>query len=205
MSENEKDSLELKNLPQSTLIPITGLRSNPNNPRIIKDDKFKKLSKSLKDAPWMLKIRPIVVDADMRILGGNMRFKAAKEAGLKQVPIIIAEGLTDEQKKEFIVKDNVGFGEWDWEILGEWDSAKLLDWGLEVWNFDEDLDYSILNDDDSVDSKIDEMQNGVKKAIQIEFEPEHYEEAQGLVKYWRERDAYIGSMLIEALKSERDK
>jgi len=106
---------------------------NKSNPRIIKDDKFKKLVQSIKDFPQMLEIRPIVVDENNIILGGNMRFKACIEAGLKEVFIIKANDLTEEQKHEFIVKDNVGFGEWDWDILAnEWDTDKLQDWGLDL-------------------------------------------------------------------------
>jgi len=107
-------------------VNISHVKTNPNNPRIIKNDKFQKLVKSIQEFPEMLKLRPIVVDEDMMVLGGNMRLKASKDAGLKQVWIEIAEGLTEEQKKEFIVKDNVGFGEWEWDMLAnEWDSVQL--------------------------------------------------------------------------------
>jgi site-specific DNA-methyltransferase (adenine-specific) len=106
---------------------------NTSNPRIIKDDKFKKLVKSIQEFPEMLKLRPIVVDADMVVLGGNMRLKACKAAGLTEVPIVIADQLTPEQQAEFIIKDNVGFGEWDWDLLAnEWDEQLLQDWGLEL-------------------------------------------------------------------------
>ena len=110
-----------------TIIP------NPTNPRIIKDDKFKKLVKSIQEFPQMLELRPIVVDGNMVVLGGNMRLKACIAAGLKEVPIIVADNLTDAQKGEFIIKDNVGFGEWDWDLLAnEWDVETLEDWGLEL-------------------------------------------------------------------------
>jgi hypothetical protein len=111
---------------------LSEVKLNPNNPRLIKDDNFKKLVQSIKDFPEMLEIRPIVVNADMVILGGNMRFKACKEAGLKEVPIIVADNLTEEQQREFLIKDNVSGGEWDWSLLNEWDSEQLEDWGLEV-------------------------------------------------------------------------
>ncbi len=114
-------------------LEISKLKPNKDNPRIIKDSKFKKLVQSIKDFPEMLELRPIVVDEDMTILGGNMRYRASIEAGLKEVHVKIAKGLSENQKKEFIVKDNVGFGEWDWDILAnEWDSIKLEDWGLEL-------------------------------------------------------------------------
>ena len=120
-----------------TTVKLSEVKSNPNNPRTIKDEKFKKLVASIKGFPEMLSLRPIVVNDDMVVLGGNMRLKACKEAGLKEVPIIKASDLTDEQQKEFIIKDNVGFGDWDWDMLGnEWDVEQLQDWGLDVPNFD---------------------------------------------------------------------
>jgi site-specific DNA-methyltransferase (adenine-specific) len=114
-------------------VPISQVIPNPTNPRIIKDDKFKKLVKSIQEFPQMLELRPIVVDSNMVVLGGNMRLKACIAAGLKEVPIIIADQLTDAQKAEFIIKDNVGFGEWDWDLLAnQWDVEALEDWGLEL-------------------------------------------------------------------------
>ena len=103
-------------------ININNIKLNPNNPRLIKDDKFTKLVQSIKDFPEMLNIRPIVVNDDMIILGGNMRFKACKEAWLKEVPIIKASGLSTEKQREFLIKDNVSGGEWDFELLKEWDA-----------------------------------------------------------------------------------
>jgi DNA modification methylase len=120
----------------TTIVKISEVKANPNNPRIIKDDKFQKLVKSIKEFPEMLNIRPIVVNADMVVLGGNMRLKACKEAGLKELPIIKADDLTEEQQKQFIIKDNVGFGEWDWEDLANnWDSEQLTEWGLDIPDF----------------------------------------------------------------------
>jgi len=117
-------------------VNISDILENKNNPRLIKDDKFKKLVQSIKDFPQMLTIRPIVINADMTVLGGNMRLKACKEAGLEKVPVIMANDLTEEQQKEFIIKDNVGFGEWDWEIISnEWDAQQVQDWGLDIPDF----------------------------------------------------------------------
>ena len=118
-------------------VKISEIKPNPNNPRLIKDDKFAKLVKSVKDFPEMLTIRPIVVNSDMIILGGNMRYKACKEAGLKEIPVIIAEGLTEQQQKEFLIKDNVSGGEWDFEMLAnEWNVEELDAWGVELGGFD---------------------------------------------------------------------
>ena len=111
---------------------LSEIKPNPNNPRIIKDNKFKKLVQSIKDFPEMLEKRPIVVNTDMVVLGGNMRLKACKEAGLKEVPVMVAD-WTEEQQREFIIKDNVGFGEWDWDMVAnEWDSVEVEKWGLDI-------------------------------------------------------------------------
>ena len=121
------------------VVKINEIKSNPNNPRIIKDDKFKKLVESIKGFPEMANVRPIIVNTDMIVLGGNMRLKAMKEAGWKEAPIQIVNW--DEQKqKEFIVKDNVGFGEWDWDDLANnWDAAELTEWGLDIPNFEPEV------------------------------------------------------------------
>ena len=121
-------------------VKISKVVPNESNPRFIKDNKFKKLVKSIKEFPEMLKLRPIVVNKDMVVLGGNMRLKACKEAGLKEVYILKADELTDEQQQEFIVKDNVGFGEWDWDILAnEWDIKQLEEWGLDGFPFEDEV------------------------------------------------------------------
>jgi ParB-like chromosome segregation protein Spo0J len=190
---------------KTTIVKISEVKQNPNNPRTIRDDKFERLVTSIKAFPEMLNIRPIVVNNDMVVLGGNMRLKACREAGLKQVPIIVAGELTEAQQREFIIKDNVSGGEWDWSALtNEWDTEQLTDWGLDVPQFATDIDYSILDDEDMADA-LSDMADGVKKAIQIEFEPEHYQEAYELVKFWREREAYVGGMILEYLKEEKGK
>jgi hypothetical protein len=186
-------------------IDIYQVKSNPNNPRVIKDDKFEKLVRSIKEFPKMLEIRPIVVNDDMIVLGGNMRLKACKAAGLTHVPIIKASDLTEDEQRQFIIKDNVSGGEWDWDMLAnEWDVEELQEWGLDVWQQTPDVDYSILDDED-VESQLSEMTSGVKKAIQIEFEAEHYEDAYELVKFWRDKGGYVGGMIMEYLKAEKDK
>jgi ParB-like chromosome segregation protein Spo0J len=113
---------------------ISQLKLNDNNPRIIKDEKFKKLVKSIKDFPAMLELRPIVVDKDMMILGGNMRYRALQEAGYTDLPdtwVKIADKLTEEEKKRFIIEDNMPFGEWDWDMLAnQFEIGDLLEWGF---------------------------------------------------------------------------
>ena len=125
-------------------VNIQEVRLNDTNPRYIKDHKFEKLVKSIKEFPQMLDLRPIVVNQDMIVLGGNMRLRACREAGLTEVPIIYADNLTEEQQNEFIIKDNSSFGEWDWDILAnEWDTEQLIDWGMDIpddWAVDEVLE-----------------------------------------------------------------
>lgn len=127
---------------------ITEIKPNPKNPRVIKDEKFAKLVQSLKDFPEMLEKRPLVcftdTDGKLVVLGGNMRLKAAKEVGLKKLPVMLADDWNEEQKQQFLIKDNVGFGEWNWEELQQdWDVQQLGEWGLDVpqWaNNSEDIE-----------------------------------------------------------------
>jgi len=134
---------------KTEMVKITEIQKNPDNPRLIKDNKFEKLVQSIKDFPEMLNLRPIVVNNEMTVLGGNMRLAACKEAGLKNVPIIKADDLTEEQQKEFIIKDNVSFGEWDWDMLGnEWEGTELGDWGLDVWQPEDYLNINEIETED---------------------------------------------------------
>jgi hypothetical protein len=124
---------------------ITEIKANPKNPRVVKDDKFKKLCKSIKEFPEMMELRPIVIDENNIVLGGNMRLQALKTLGYDEIPnqwVKIASDLTETQKKEFIIKDNSNYGDWDFDILAnEWSDYDLDDWGLDV------LDKSMLNGD----------------------------------------------------------
>lgn len=132
---------EILRLNMKRKVNIATVKKNETNPRYIKDSKFKKLVKSIKEFPEMLEKRPIVVDENMVVLGGNMRLEAAKAAGLFEVWIDQASDWNEEQKREFIVKDNVGFGEWDWEILSnDWNEELLVEWGLDIPDFDTDID-----------------------------------------------------------------
>ena len=136
---------------KSEIIKLYKIKSNPDNPRLIKDDKFHKLVKSIKEFPEMLQIRPIVVNNELIVLGGNMRLKACKEAGLKEVPIIKASKLTVNKQREFIVKDNVGFGEWDWDLIAnEWDAEQLDDWGLDL-----PVDFNVVEEEAEEDDYVE--------------------------------------------------
>jgi len=169
-------------------VKISKVKGNPNNPRIIKNDKFKKLVRSIKEFPEMLKLRPIVVDEDMIVLGGNMRLRASKDAGLKEVWIEVAKGLTEEQKKEFIVKDNVGFGEWEWDMLAnEWDSSQLIEWGLDVW----------LNEDD-----IKELKNPDNKESENPFATELDRESNYIVLKFDNDIDWLQAKTLFDLKTE---
>ena len=129
-------------------VPIWKVKNNPNNPRLVKDDKFKKLVKSILEFPDMLDKRPIIVNSDMIVLGGNMRLKACNEAGLKEVPIIVAEDWTEEQQRSFIIKDNLGYGEWDWDMIAnEWDEEELNEWGLDIPGFEDGVQLDAVDDD----------------------------------------------------------
>ena len=134
-------------------LPIKEVKSNASNPRIIKDDKFKKLVKSLKDFPEMADVRPLVINTDNVILGGNMRFKAMQSAGWTEVPVHIVD-WSEEQQEEFIIKDNANFGEWDWDILANsWDAETLSAWGIDTpadWGADEAVAPNDLHEDESM-------------------------------------------------------
>jgi len=157
-------------------VKIEKVRLSANNPRVIKNDKFKKLVKSIKDFPDMLKLRPIVVDETMTVLGGNMRLRACLEAGLKEVYIIKASDFTDEQKKEFVIKDNSSFGEWDWDLLAnEWNIDELDAWGLDLPKvyFEEDNEPEF--DEDELAMNLDSYINGAIKQVVLYYPQEDYE------------------------------
>jgi len=145
-------------------VEISEIKFNPENPRVITDDKFRKLVQSIKEFPQMLSIRPIVVNGDMMVLGGNMRLKACQEAGLVKVPIIKADELTEEQQKEFIAKDNIGYGDWDWDKLANgFDVEKLEAWGLDIPGF---MDGGSQEDDYEPP---DEIQTDIKRGDLFEL------------------------------------
>ena len=144
---------------ETKLYKISDIKPNPNNPRIIKDDKFLKLVNSIKEFPEMLKIRPIVINEDNIVLGGNMRLKACKEAKLKEIPVIMASDLTEAQQREFIIKDNIGFGEWDFQDLAQnWNAEELETWGL-------DLPELEINNLEAVEDDFEVPENGIETDI----------------------------------------
>ena len=183
-------------------VSISSITENAANPRTINKHKFQKLVNSVREFPEMLSLRPIVVNKDNVILGGNMRYKACKELGLKEVYIIQAADLDDKQAQEFIVKDNVGFGEWDWDILANaFDNVELKEWGLDVWQPEEDVDYSVLEELDLEDT-LENKESGVKRGIVIEFEPKHYDEANELISKARKEGKDVGLIVLNAFKNE---
>ena len=182
-------------------IDINKIKLNSNNPRIIKDNQFEKLVQSIKDFPEMLDKRPIVVDEDFVVLGGNMRLEACKKAGLKQVTIIKADNWTKEQKEKFIIKDNISFGDWDWDILAnDWDNKELKDWGLNVWQPEENVDYSILDDVD-LNKEIDTMYQQTKKSIILEYPAETFEPIKKLYDKLKSEGVDLQSLFYKAMQS----
>jgi len=179
-------------------VSISSIKENDANPRVINKHKFQKLVNSVKDFPEMLPLRPIVVNKDNVILGGNMRYKACKELGMKEVYIIQAENLDDKQAEQFIIKDNVGFGEWDWDILANaFDNVELKEWGLDVWQPEEEVDYSVLEELD-LNETIEDKEAGVKRAIMIEFNPKHYDQANELISKARKDGKDVGWIVLNA-------
>jgi hypothetical protein len=144
-------------------IKLSSLKTNPNNPRFIKDAKFKQLVESIKQFPKMMALRPIIVDKDNIILGGNMRFKALQELGYKEIPgewLKKADDLTEKEKKEFLIRDNISAGQWDWENLAnQWEQSELLEWGFEPWNFGE---IELNAEPETVQQNIDDL-NKIKE------------------------------------------
>lgn len=151
---------------------VVELRENADNPRTLDKDAFAKLKKSLQDFPEMLEARPIVVNPDNVVLGGNMRLKAAKEIGLETVPVYVAS-WEESKQRQFIIKDNVAFGAWDFDVLAnEWDAAELADWGLDVWQDDT----SGLDDIEIPEHKQEEPYLGYDRMIQIKLSNEQFEQ-----------------------------
>ena len=153
---------------------LSEIHTNPNNPRLIKDERFKKLCQSIKEFPKMMSLRPIIIDEEGMILGGNMRFKALKELGYKDVPdewVKRDSELTEDEKQRFIIADNIPFGEYDWDILAhDWDKDELLNWGLEI------------PDLDKVKKKTEELRDFARSHVLISYHPDQHLEVQKLLE-----------------------
>lgn len=163
-------------------IAISKVRPNEDNPRYIKEEKFKKLVQSLKDFPEMANARPIVVNKDMVALGGNMRLKAMQEAGWKEVPVEIVD-WSEEQQREFIIKDNVGYGEWDWdELANTWNAEELTEWGLDVPFVEREIDASKEGDDIKIDKSLQVIPKQEYVIICANSESEEWEELRSIFK-----------------------
>ena len=181
-------------------IEIKKLKPNPNNPRSINKNKFERLKKSITEFPKMLELRPIVVDENFIVLGGNMRLKALKDLGIKETFYIQQKDLSDDQKKQFVIKDNASFGDWDWDILAnEWNNKDLLDWGIDVWQPEEELEKQIDEN---------EFSNPQIKQIVLYYNNEEYETALNNLEDIRlkenlEDNTQVFNLLIEKyLKNE---
>ena len=140
--------------PSPIMVALRKLKPNPQNPRVLRDERFEALKKSITDFPDMLNYRALVAtsndDGTFTVIGGNMRLKALQDLKIKEAPVMLADHWTKEQRREFIIKDNVGFGDWDWDQLAnEWDAGQLSDWGLEVPNV---ADFSTANEEVDVDA-----------------------------------------------------
>jgi ParB-like chromosome segregation protein Spo0J len=186
--------------------PIKDIKSNPLNPRFIRDKKFEDLKRSIQDFPQMLSLREIVIDEDCIVLGGNMRLKALKELNFKITNVVMWKGLADDEKKEFIIKDNANYGSWDWDVLANsFDETNLKRYGLNVWQpqdaIDEDA-YGYEVDKETFTENNEPEAYSKKSIIVVEFNIMDYPIAFDLIKTLTDKGADIGALLIEKLISE---
>ena len=199
----EKLKIHYKNI--EDLIPYA------RNSRMHNETQVAQIAASIKEFGWR---NPVLVDGNNGIIAGHGRVLAARKLGITEIPTIDCSDMSEAQRRAYVIADNkiAINAEWDAEMLMlEIDDLKLQGFDINLLAFDpselqgvKEIDYSILDEDD-VSDKLDDMIAGVRKAIQIEFEPEHYEEAQELVKFWRNEGAYIGYMILQYLKQEKDK
>ena len=201
---NKTPKIELRDI--DTLVPYI------NNARKHSDEQIDAIAGSIKEFGWT---NPILVDGNNGLIAGHGRLLAARKLGITQIPSIELNGLSETQKKALIIADNkiALNSEWDYNLLKleiehlteqEFD-IDVLGFHASELNFGE-VDYSILDDaPDSINEQLDDMADGIRKAIQIEFEPDHYEEAQELVSWWRKKGAYVGYMVMNHLRAEKEK
>lgn len=191
---------------QSEIMDISKIKLNPENPRIIKDDKFQKLVQSIKEFPEMLELRPIVVNTDMVILGGNMRYRALIEAGMKQVPVIVASGLTEEQQREFLIKDNVSGGDWDFDaLLNSWDVESLDDWGLDGVNYGQWVSFEELAWVGADGVEVPDVDGKIFRWIQVPVKQEIYDDCFLEFKKLLNTTNDIWSLFYNFLKNENSR
>lgn len=181
-----------------------------NNSRTHSDAQVAQIAASIREFGWT---NPILIDGENGIIAGHGRLKAAMLLNMEEVPVIELSHLSETQKKAYIIADNklaMNAG-WDMELLKlEISELEDKDFNIELLGFDpselqlDEPDYSVLDDED-IEKQLDDMAQGVRKAIQIEFEPDHYDEAVQLVKYWREQHAYVGYMIMDFLRKEKNK
>jgi hypothetical protein len=188
--------------------PVKDIKPNPINPRTIRDSKFEKLKLSIKEYPEMLALRELVVDEDFIVLGGNMRLKALKELKIKHTDVVMFKGLTEDEKKEFIIKDNANYGNWDWDMIANlFDAEAVNKYGLNVWQPQEEVerytgDEFEYDGDDSGDRAGEQTEYQKKPIIVVEFNILDYPVAFELIKELTQKGANIGALLIEKLIAE---
>jgi site-specific DNA-methyltransferase (adenine-specific) len=191
-------------------INVDKLSAYETNSRTHSDDQIKQIADSIKEFGFT---NPVLIDQDGTIIAGHGRVQAAKKIIMDEVPCIRLSHLTEAQRKAYVIADNklaMNAG-WDDELLRqEIEALKELDFDIDLLGFDaseiqfNEIDYSVLDDDDLSD-KMTDMAGGVKKAIQIEFDIDHYDEASELVRWWRNQGAYVGGMILEFLRKEKDR
>ena len=185
-------------------IEISKLKLNPNNPRTINKSKFERLKKSITEFPKMLELRPIVVDENFVVLGGNMRLQALKELGIKETFYIQKDDLTPKEKKQFIIKDNASFGDWDWDALAnEWETKELKDWGIDVWQPEKEVDYSIL-DEVNLDDEIQTMYEQTKKSIILEYPADSFDEIKKLYESLKAKEVNLPDLFYKAMQEYKN-
>ena len=202
--------VHMKDFPEAKIVSTDSLIPYAMNSRTHSDKQIDQIAASIKEFGFL---NPVIIDAENGIIAGHGRVMAAKKLGMTELPVMEAKHLTESQRKAYVIADNrlaLNSG-WDEELLKiELSNLEELDFDISILGFDHseinfsEMDYSALDGED-VDSQLEQMAKGVRKAIQIEFEPEHYEDAAEIIKFWRDRDAYVGYMILQYLEGEKEK